>query len=210
MERSWDLALTRGQRLAAALTVALLVACAALITPGAARAAGSGYYVTFVARACPAYTDIFADKARNDIQESLQDLGPDSPYNTVATLVNPVTESLAPQSVCSSLPNWRFTLGTSYQSRAVTGPWGSLSKVTNPYSSSIVTQDSTPLYDQHHSPVGSVQIPGATTIELTDAERRQASGPSQLWAQGGTPNDPVPGSDLPRTAVRVRGAALRH
>ena len=188
---SWDLTLSRGRRIAAALTVALLVAGATLVTPGAARAAGSGYYVTFVARACPAYTDIFANKARNDIQESLKDLGPDSPYNTVATLVNPATESLSPQSVCSSLPDWRFSLGTGYQSRAVAGPWGSLSKVTNPYSTSIVTQASTPLYDQHHSPVGSVQIAGATTIELTNAERQQASSPSQLWAQGGTPADPV-------------------
>ena len=204
-----SLSSNRGQRLAA-VAVALLVACVALVAPGAARADGSGYYVTFVARSCPTYTDIFANKARNDIQESLKDLGPDSPYNTVSTLVNPVTESLAPQNVCSSLPDWRFTLGTGYQSRAVTGPWGSLSKVTDPFSSSIVTQDSTPLYDQHHAPIGSQQIAGATTIELTDAERQQASSPSQLWAQGGTPDRPGPGSDLPGTAVRVRGTALRN
>ena len=110
------------------MLAALFVACVALAIPAAAHAAGSGYYVTFVARSCPAYTDIFANKARNDIQESLKDLGPDSPYNTVSTLVNPVTESLAPQTACSALPDWRFTLGTGYQSRAVTGPWGSLSR----------------------------------------------------------------------------------
>ena len=32
----------------------------------------SGYYVTFVALSCPDYTDIFANKARNDIMESLK------------------------------------------------------------------------------------------------------------------------------------------
>jgi Domain of unknown function DUF11 len=185
------LGLGHRRRWAMAPLVALLAVCVALVMPGAARADGSGYYVTFVARSCPTYTDIFANKARNDIQESLKDLGPDSPYNTVNALVNPVTESLAPQTACSALSDWRFTLGTGYQSRAVTGPWGSLSKVTDPFSSSIVTQDSTPLYDQHHSQIGDLQIAGATTIELTDAERQQASTQSQLWAQGGTPDDPV-------------------
>jgi hypothetical protein len=145
MRSPWSPSLRRAQRRAAGLTAVLLVACLGLITPGVARAAGSGYYVTFVARACPEYTDTFANKARNDIQESLKDLGSDSPYNTVATLVNPVTESLAPQNVCSSLPDWRFTLGTGYRSRAMTGPWGSLSKVTDPYSHSIITQGSTAL-----------------------------------------------------------------
>ena len=207
------LAVGHARRTAAAFATAVFVACFALVTPGVARAAGSGYYVTFVARSCPEYTDIFANKARNDIQESLKDLGPDSPYNTVSTLVNPVTESLAPQDACSSLPGWRFTLGTGYQSRAVTGPWGSLSKVTNPFASSIVTQDSTPLYDQHHSPIGNLQIAGATTIELTDAERQQASSANQLWAQGGTPNDPVlaqayPGPQYGFGALRCATDAL--
>jgi Domain of unknown function DUF11 len=185
-------ALGHGRSWATVPVVALLAVCLALVTPGAARADdGSGYYVTFVARSCPAYSDIFANKARNDIQESLKDLGPNSPYTQVAALVDPAIESLPPQDACAALPDWRFTLGTSYQSRAVTGPWGSLSKVTNPFDSSIVTQDFTPLYDQHHSQIGTEQIAGATTIELTSAERQQASNSGQLWVQGGTPDDPV-------------------
>jgi Domain of unknown function DUF11 len=181
-----------GRWSAPAIAAALLAVCLALVMPGAARAdGGSGYYVTFVARSCPTYSDIFANKARNDIQESLKDLGPDSPYTQVAALVDPAIESLPPQDACSSLPHWRFTLGTGYQSRAVTGPWGSLSKVTNPFPSSIVTHHSTPLYDQHHSQIGTERIAGATTIELTSAERQQASNSGQLWAQGGTPDDPV-------------------
>jgi hypothetical protein len=55
----------------------------ALIAPAAATAAsgGSGTYVTFAARVCPDYADITANKARNDIQESLRDLGPDTLYS---------------------------------------------------------------------------------------------------------------------------------
>ena len=179
------------------MVLALVAACCGLLSPGAARAAGgsgegggSGYYVTFVARTCPAYKDIFANRARNDIQESLKDLGPDSPYSG-DFLVDPEVESSFPQSVCSALPDWTFTLGTSYESRAVTGPWGALSKVTDPYDTKIVTKRSTPLYDQHHTQIGDERIAGATTIELTEAQREQAATGDQLWVQGGTPDDPV-------------------
>jgi uncharacterized repeat protein (TIGR01451 family) len=191
MRPPWDLALSHLQRRAGALVVAILAMCCALAAPAAAHAAGSGYYVTFVARACPAYSDIFANKARNDIQESLKDLGPNSPYTGAGALVDPVLESGVPQNVCGSLPGWRFTLGQGYRSRAVSGPWGLLSKVTAPYETRIVTQDSTPLYDQHHTQIGRQRLVGATTIELTRAERQQTGSRDRLWAQGGTPEDPV-------------------
>jgi uncharacterized repeat protein (TIGR01451 family) len=157
-----------------------------------AAAQETGYSVTFVARSCPAYTDIFANRARNDIQETLHQLGPDSPY-TEPFRVNPHTEGLAPQSVCKPLPNWEFTLGHGYQSSAVTGPWGSLSKVTGVFQrdTPILTQDTTPLLDQDGQQIGNDTIAGATTIELTPEEVAQASTPDQLWAQGGTPDDPV-------------------
>jgi hypothetical protein len=72
--------------------VALAVAaCVVLLGPAAssALAQGSEYYVTFDARWCPAYTDIYANRARNDIVESLEDLG--------------ATRSTAP-AVCGSTP----------------------------------------------------------------------------------------------------------
>jgi uncharacterized repeat protein (TIGR01451 family) len=191
-------AAVRHGRRGMALALALAAGCAALAAPGAARAdGGSGYYVTFVARSCPEYSDIFANKARNDIQESLKDLGPDSPYTQIDALVDPEIESMAPQDACSALPDWRFTLGKGYVTRAVTGPWGSLSKVTEPFDGSIVTKPSTPLYDQHHTQIGNERIAGATTIELTRAEREQASASGQLWAQGGTPDDPVLAQQFP-------------
>ncbi|HTT27781.1 MAG TPA: hypothetical protein VMG37_05185, partial [Solirubrobacteraceae bacterium] len=204
-------ALTGGwaRRLALA---AVVVAVGVLAMPGLALAQGSGYFVTFAARSCPSYGDIDANKARNDIQESLDDLGPDSPYNSNGGLVNPTVEEAAPQDVCSPLPDWTFTMGTGEQQGASTGPWGSLSIVTNPFGTSIVTQVSTPLYDQYHNPVPGSSLPGATTIELTDAEVSAANS-GALWAQGGTPEDPVlakqyPGPQYGFGALRCSDDAL--
>ena len=42
-----------------------------------------------------------------------------------------------------------------------------------------------------------VHLAGATTIQLTDDQRRQASNPSRLWAQGGVPGDPVLANKFP-------------
>lgn len=153
---------------------------------------GSGYYVTFVARSCPTYTDIYANRARNDIQESLQDLGPNSQYGRNGRLVNPYDESRAPENVCAPVNGWQFTLGRGYRTRAVTGPWGSLSIATNVFGGApIVTEASTALLDQDGLRIGRERLPGATTIELTREERKQASSRDQLWTQGGTPADPI-------------------
>ncbi len=164
----------------------------------AQRSGGSGYFVTFVARWCPEYTDIFANHARNDIVESLKDLGPDTQYDDTGALIDPVYEDyIAPQTNCQPLPGWKFTLGTGYETRAVTGDWGSLSKVTNPFDTSIVTQASTPLLDTSAEPVPGKTLAGATTIELTNEERAQSSSSDQLWAQGGIPTDPVLAQTFP-------------
>jgi uncharacterized repeat protein (TIGR01451 family) len=160
-------------------------------SPVLARGRGPSYQVTFVARWCPAYTDIFANRARNDIVESLQDLGPDTQYDDTGILINPAYEKMPPQDRCQSIPQWEFTLGTGYQSRAVTGVWGSLSKVTNPYSTGIVTKVLTPLLNDDGSPVPFRFVAGAVTIRLTPDQAQEAGEPDRLWAQGGTPDDPV-------------------
>ena len=171
---------------------------------------GSGYYVTFVARVCANYSDIYANRARNDIVESLKDLGPDTQYGDSGALISPVYEDQGAQLNCDPLPGWQFTMGTGYQSRVVTGLWGSLSKVTGAFDTSILTQSSTPLLDYSGGAVPGQTVAGATTIELTNAERGQASEPDQLWVQGGTPTDPVSCADLRRPGIRVRHAPLRH
>jgi uncharacterized repeat protein (TIGR01451 family) len=158
---------------------------------GAGPAQAQPYRVTFVARSCPSYSDIYANRARNNIVESLKDLGPDTQYPVEGgVLIDPVHEDIPPQTNCTPLIGWRFTLGTSYVTRAVSDSWGSLSAVTNPYSTSIVTQSSTNLLNTTGNNVPGQKIAGATTINLTSAQRDQASH-SALWVQGGTPTDPV-------------------
>jgi hypothetical protein len=178
--------------------IAVLVLFASLAAgAGLASAQGSGYSVTFVALSCPAYSDIYANRARNDIVESLKDLGPDTQYVS-GELINPTAEGIAPQNECTPLPGWEFTLGHGIEGRAVTGPWGSMSEVTDPFPRApIVTQAQTPLLNQDGTPVDNQQLDGATTIELTAQERAQASSGSQLWAQGGTPTDPVLAQKFP-------------
>ncbi len=149
---------------------------------------GTDLFVTVVARECPDYKDIMANRARNDIQESLRDLGKNTVYKAGQPIDPGIEESNDPG--CIPLPGWRFTLGTGYRSRAVSGPWGSLSIVTSPYDTEIVTQDRVPLLDFAGRPTDDF-IEGATTIELTKAQAKRAATASSLWVQGGTPSDPI-------------------
>ena len=173
--------------LALAILAASLMFAAAPAAFGASTK-GTGLLVTFAARVCPTYTDITANRARNDIQESLRDLGEDTPYAD-GQAMDPAVEA-AHQPNCAPLPGWTFTLGTSYKTRAVSGPWGSLSIVTGAYAGAPTTLASPPLLDQAGRPTGQSSA-GATTIELTQAQANQASRPNSLWVQGGTPTDPI-------------------
>src|ERR1700709_2699102 len=111
-------------------------ATSAAVTIAALAAAGPASashirYVTFAARYCPTYAAINANEARNNIQESLQPLGANTPYGPNAPM-DPVGERTN-QPLCRPLAGWKFTLGTGYESRAVPGPWGNLSKGTGAY-----------------------------------------------------------------------------
>ncbi|HEY5143116.1 MAG TPA: DUF11 domain-containing protein [Solirubrobacteraceae bacterium] len=179
--------------------LALLGALATILLAGpgvapALAASGSGLQVTIVARQCPTYESITANLARNNIQESLKDLGADTAY-TSGQPIDPDLESKN-QPLCHPLPDWSFTLGTGIRSRAVTGPWGALSIVTNPFGTAIRTKAATPLLDTLGSPTGR-QIAGAVTIELTADQAKLASRPSALWIQGGTPADPILDQQFP-------------
>jgi uncharacterized repeat protein (TIGR01451 family) len=183
-------------RLASATMFAIAVlATGVTVASAQAQSPGSGLLVTFAARVCPTYTDITANRSRNNLQESLRDLGADTPYKP-GEAINPAVEA-ANQPNCKPLPNWTFTLGTGYITRAVSGPWGSLSIVTGPFSSpSIVTQASTPLLDDQGVPTGE-SIAGASTVELTPQQAAIAARPNSLWAQGGTPEDPILNKQYP-------------
>jgi uncharacterized repeat protein (TIGR01451 family) len=148
---------------------------------------GTDHFVTIAARVCDEYTDITANKARNNIQESLKDLGPDTNYHAGET-VNPTREEQG-QPDCRPLPGWQFTLGTAIAAAPVQGPWGSLSVVSGAYPTDITTLDSIPDRNKHGHIVGHT-IEGATTIELTQSQLDRTPSHS-LWIQGGTPTDPV-------------------
>ncbi len=83
--------------------------------------------VTVAARSCPTYDSITANLARNNIQESLRDLGANTAYGP-GEPVNPTNEA-DNQPRCSPLSEWGFTLGTGIGG-AVEGRWGSLSYVS--------------------------------------------------------------------------------
>ena len=170
----------------AALALAGAALAVALAAPSRADAADR--LVTFAARWCEDYPDISANRARNDIQESLRDLGPDTLYRAGETVAP--DKELAGQPRCGPLPGWRFTLGRGYQTRAVLGPWGALARVTSPFDTAIVTQPSVPLLDLAGRDTGTT-IAGAVTVALTDAQAALAARSSALWLQGGTPEDPV-------------------
>jgi uncharacterized repeat protein (TIGR01451 family) len=174
--------------------LALFLALPASASAQHADGQGTDRFVTAVARECPTYTDITANRARNDIQESLEDLGADTPYQA-GQPIDPGIES-ANQPNCAPITNWTFTLGESYKTRAVSGPWGSLSIVTSPYSPARTTVASTPLLDYAGRPTGQ-DIEGAVTFELTEAQAARAARANSLWIQGGTPSDPILNARFP-------------
>ena len=87
-------------RTGVALTVAGALVLAGASVLAAAPAAQAGlpraadtpvYSITLAARVCDEYTDVMANRARNNIQESLRDLGKDTVYSA-GQPVSPVIE----------------------------------------------------------------------------------------------------------------------
>ena len=192
--------------MAGLVTVAALALCPA----AGAQIVGdqsADRWVTIAARECDDYTDIRANLARNNIMESLRDLGGDSLYEP-GEPVNPVTELLG-QPTCRPITGWRFTFGDGIIERAVVGPWGALSIVTDPDGGEQpVTKASVPARDFDGHPVGGgATIAGAVTIGL-DHDQVDRADENALWLQGGTPEDPVLFSD-PQFAGRYGFGALR-
>jgi hypothetical protein len=146
------------------------------------RADSDRYTVTLVARVCPSYPDVMANRGRNNLQESLQDLGKDSVYQT-GQPVDPAIEGPNDPS-CRPLDGWRFTLGDSGDGPKV----DHLSTVTagGPPTAATTT---VPLLDPAGNPTGRT-IAGAVTLRLTQAQVMAAQN-RQLWVQGGTPTDPL-------------------
>ena len=194
----------RPKQLAAALLVvlagsALLAAPAMAAPPDVAPT----YSLTVVARLCPSFTDIQANRARNNLQETYSDLGIDAdpPYSDdmAANPISPAREdsaNAAGYGRCTAIPGWTFSLGSglaAYGGNGV-GAADHISIVTG-QSGTAVTAATTPeLNDagQYVSSDGTVvtdpaqaaQLAGATTIALTAGQQSLAMN-NALWVQGG-------------------------
>ena len=155
----------------------------------AAAAQGTGYSVTFAARQCASYSDIFANRFRDNLMQTLQNVGPDSPYGP-NDLVNPSFEDTSPQTNCTPLTGWEFTMGRLPDLAPLTGPWGSLTVVGGAFPP-VTTEAQTALLNENGESTGN-EIAGATTFELTQEQLDVANqGQWALRLQGGTPTDPV-------------------
>mgnify|MGYP003586980865 CR=1 FL=1 len=178
------------------LAVLLVIATLALVTgPALAQTTGTGYTMTLVARQCDTYTDIMANRARNNIQESLKDLGKDSVYASgqpiSPAIEGPNNPNCTPmKTVLSTFVPWTFTLGSRIVNPPSTGQWGSLSFVGGVFRS-VTTLAGVPELNPAGNPTGGT-VQSAVTIELTAAELAQTQTSSRLWVQGGTPPPPTP------------------
>ncbi|MGD9958316.1 prealbumin-like fold domain-containing protein [Nocardioides sp.] len=148
------------------------------------------YTVTYVARVCDEYTDIMANRARNNIQESLRDLGGDTVYSSTEAVSYDVESQVASQLGCRPMVDWRLTLGTGITGKSPSTQ--NLSTITGAYGTTITTRSSTPLLGPSGAPVGG-QVEGAVTVPLTEAQAERAQRGSSLWVQGGTPSQPLNG-----------------
>ncbi|MDR0416393.1 MAG: DUF5979 domain-containing protein, partial [Propionibacteriaceae bacterium] len=148
--------------------------------------AGSSLSITFVGVVCDDYEDVQANKARNNVQESLQDLGPDSTYRS-GSAITPAAETAGMNSAhCRPLPGLQFTLGSGMVSKSQATYY--LSYVSGA-TATVTTQASVPQLNSQGRPAGP-DLDGAVTVVL-DREVSLAQR-GNLWVQGGTPSNPRP------------------
>lgn len=156
--------------------------------------ADKNYKVTLVARLCPQYTDIMANKARNNIMESLQDVGINSIYTSAAYAgpVRPEVEDdpASAQDACAPFTGWAFGMGQGTGGKD-SGAFGSLSKVRSPFVTAT-TLNSIPELDQFGNDTGR-KISGAITYNLTATQVAGLSNRTS-WVQGGIPGSPLNGN----------------
>lgn len=177
--------------LARALVALLVTAGVAVVAApppaGAAVPAVQPLSITYVARQCASYADVMANKARNNLQESLRDLGADSTYQPGGEVTVAAEDAGSPG--CAPLPGWGFSTGTGFTAK--TAATLELSTVTGLIRSDVVTQPAVPELDSAGLPTGR-SVAGAVTVTLDAAEQRAAQR-SSLWVQGGTPAQPLNG-----------------
>jgi hypothetical protein len=170
----------------AAVAVAVLGLAASAHAAGTPRAYSyskpqPGYTITFVARDCPAYSDVMANRARNNIMEALQNLGKDSVYTSAEAVDPSIEEPNDPN--CKPLNGWQFEMGSNYSKS------GQLSNVTGaPLAVTGDTTSNVPVLNPDGTDSGKT-LDGALIYPLTDQQIDLAQN-SALWVQGGTVANP--------------------
>ena len=128
------------------------------------------YQVTFVSRVCPTYGDIMANRARNNIQESLRDLGKDTVY-TAGQPDLAGHRGAEPARTATRSFDWQFALGTGYTGKTPATDY--LSTVTGDYGQTIRVLPTTPELDRNGNDTGRT-LQAAVTVTLTDAQAQRA------------------------------------
>ena len=174
------------------------------------------YRLTLVARECDNYSDISANRSRNNLQETLQDLGVDSTYSSTMSNnpVAPWRESNPATQVdnCRPINDWTFTLGTNITGGTAAAPSRVTGVLREVRTSDTVMRDTAAgdyatADGSSATAVTAAPLAGGTTIDLTDAEAAKAA-KSSLWIQGGkaSPNQQL---NQDEAAFRV-GAAPKY
>ncbi len=173
----------------AIVSITGIPAASAATPPPVSSSPAPSYSVTIAARVCPEYTDVMANRARNDIQESLKDLGPDTVY-TNGQPVDPSIETPNNPN-CTALNGAVFSFGDGINKPSPTDY--SVVTVSNPASAATTTPtvNGVPLLNDEGTPTGST-IDGATTYTLNSTQLALAQRGNSLWVQGGTPAAPLP------------------
>ena len=154
-------------------------------------APGNRYTITYAARSCDKYTDVMANQARNNLMETLKDVGANTLYATRGNVVRPDVEDdpASGQSACQPLLDWSFASGFVTDGKD-TGTYGSLSRVRTPINHTVVTASQTDELDEFGNNTGRT-ILGAITYTLTDTEVAQTTGGKRFWVQGGVRGNPL-------------------
>ncbi|WP_457030699.1 prealbumin-like fold domain-containing protein [Kitasatospora sp. P5_F3] len=177
----------RPLRSSALRCTALALAAAAVLSAGPAAAeprATGDLKLTLVARVCPSYSDVMANRQRGDNMQSLEDLGKDSVYTEGQPVAPDIEAANDPN--CTPLTGWRFALGS-----GIGGEVQDLSTVT-PVPDGLTqatTLASVPELDANRNDTGR-SLAGAVTVDLDDSLITVARN-RRLQIQGGTPTDPL-------------------
>ena len=145
------------------------------------------------------------NRARNNIQESLKDLGPDTPYAAGEPIAP--DETLAAEQVQAAArlgvhAGQGLRVARRAPGRGARCPSSPARSSAGHHDAGLASRCSTATAT---TPARRSRAP--TTIELTRSRPSSPRKRTSLWIQGGTPTDPV--LDRSTRAVRVRRAALR-